>query len=424
MSSETDVIIIGAGSAGLAAAKQLQQLGMTFRVVEGAHRTGGRAYSEEIAPGAWFDLGCSYLHQATRNPFVEIAESLGVPVNRADADIFEHIEFHRNAQRLTGTDRDDYVAYYNGCLEAVAQSTARGEDKAIADLVDLESPYIIPFAAGMAALNTKDIDETSAADLASFKDDSDGGIGDMPIPGGYGNLIRRWGEDVPVDLNCKVEKIDWSGKQVSVETVKGTLRAKAVLVTVSTGILASNAILFDPMLPDWKIQSYLDLPTGTENKIALHFDKDVFGEEGRGFHVAWNDDGTSGGFDANINRNNMAVVFTGGRHAVWLERQGQQAGHDFAVDRVAEAFGNDIRKHVTNSIVTAWTTEPWTLGSYSCAKPGQAHQRGELAKPIDDCMFFAGEATHIGSQATCHGAYLSGLRAAQEIADALAGEIQ
>ena len=117
---------------------------------------------------------------------------------------------------------------------------------------------------------------------------------------------------------------------------------------------------------------------------------------------------------------NTAIVFTGGRFAIWLEKQGQQAGHDYAVDRVAEAFGNDIRKHVTRSIVTAWTTEPWTRGSYSCALPGQAHQRTELARALDDRLFFAGEATTVGDNGCCHGAYRSGIRAAQEISKTLA----
>ena len=109
----------------------------------------------------------------------------------------------------------------------------------------------------------------------------------------------------------------------------------------------------------------------------------------------------------------------GGRHAVWLEEQGQQAGHDFALDQIANVFGSDIRKSVTGSIVTAWTTHPWTLGSYSCALPGQSHQRKELARSIDDKVFFAGEATMAGLYGSCHGAYFSGVRAAQEIAKAL-----
>ena len=80
MSAEKDVIIIGAGASGLSAAKELTKLGLTYTVIEGSHRIGGRAYSEEIAPGVWFDLGCSQLEGA-QNTFLPIANELGLTVS-------------------------------------------------------------------------------------------------------------------------------------------------------------------------------------------------------------------------------------------------------------------------------------------------------------------------------------------------------
>ncbi|MCP4336214.1 MAG: FAD-dependent oxidoreductase, partial [Gammaproteobacteria bacterium] len=146
------------------------------------------------------------------------------------------------------------------------------------------------------------------------------------------------------------------------------------------------------------------------------FDTDVFGADGRGHYSTWNDDGNAAKLDVSVMGLNTAVVFVGGRHGIWLEKQGQQACHDFAVDRVADIFGHDIRKHVNRSIVTAWSTEPWIRGSWACALPGQAYQRANLQRPVDEHLFFAGEATVYGGQGTCHGAYQSGIRAAKEIA--------
>jgi monoamine oxidase len=174
-------------------------------------------------------------------------------------------------------------------------------------------------------------------------------------------------------------------------------------------------------LPDWKIEAVLGLPIGTLNKICVHFDKDVFGSGGRGFHTNCDEDAGAGGFEASVMGLNTAVVFIGGRHAIWLEKQGRQASHEYAVDQVAKVFGNDIRKHVTRSIVTAWTADPWTRGSYSCPLPGQGHQRNELARPLEDRLFFAGEATTVGDHACCHGAFRSGIRAAREISQSLVG---
>ena len=111
---------------------------------------------------------------------------------------------------------------------------------------------------------------------------------------------------------------------------------------------------------------------------------------------------------------------TGGRFGAWLERAGQAASVEYMVEHMKAVWGNDIARHVTDRvIVTAWQGDPWTLGSYSGANPGHAHQRVELARPIDDRLFFAGEATSPDFFSTCHGACLSGARAMGEIAEAL-----
>jgi monoamine oxidase len=417
MSLETDVIIIGAGASGLSAAKELTDLGLSFTVVEGSHRIGGRAYSEEIAPGVWFDLGCSYLHQGETNPFVAIADELGVVLGKDKGDLFDdsNIGLYKNGVPLNAAEREACNAYLAECFAAVTAAAGRGEDVAIVDLVDLENEFATILMHNLADSCTRDIDEVSSIDLANFV-----GGSDIPVLNGYGNLVAAWGSDVMVSLNTRVERIDWSGAGVCVDTSRGTLRGRTALCTVSTGILTAGEIQFVPGLPGWKMEAVLGLPTGTENKICLHFDQDVFGPDGRGFHNTWNDEGLAGGFEASVMGHNTAVAFSGGRFAVWLEKQGQQAGHDYAVDRVAEVFGNDIRKHVTRSIVTAWSTEPWTRGSYSCALPGQAHQRTELARALDDRLFFAGEATTVSDYGCCHGAYRSGIRAAQEIFQTLA----
>ena len=416
MSSIVDVIILGAGASGLSAAKEFDKLGVSYTVIEGSHRIGGRAYSEEIAPGVWFDLGCSYLHQAETNPLVAVADELNITIGKDEGDMFDLGKqgYHRNGVALNATERAAYLAYIEDCYRKINAAAERNKDVAVADLIDIESEFAAPFMHMMAEGWTLDIDQISSMDSAVFGDGSD-----VPVLNGYGNLIAAWGTDVPVSLNTRADRISWSGKTASVDTPKGTLHGRRILITVSTGMLASGQIEFAPYLPDWKMEAVMGLPTGTENKICLHFDRDVFGPDGRGYHNTWNDDGETGGFEASIMGLNTTVSFVGGRFAIWLEKQGQQAAEEYAIDRVSEVFGNDIRHHVTRSIVTAWTTEPWTLGSYSCALPGQAHQREQLATPLDEKLFFAGEATTIRDHSCCHGAFSSGIRAAKEIAQTL-----
>ena len=419
MSTETDVIIIGAGAAGLSAAKELSRVGLTYTVVEGSHRIGGRAYSEEIAPGVWFDLGCAWLVGGAANPFVAIADELGITLGKDKSAKFklENHRFQRNGEPLNDDQRAACLRYYDVSYKAITAAAEQGRDVAISNVIDLENEFAAPLLGSIASAWGMDLDLVSTADFAS----ATGELG-FPVLHGYGNLVASWGADVAVSLNTRVEKIDWSGHGVTVETPKGTITGRTVLSTVSTGILASGDILFTPGLPDWKTEAINGLPMGTENKMGVHFDTDVFGPDGRGHYSTWNDDGSTAKVDASVMGLNTAHVFVGGRHGVWLEKQGQQACHDFAVDRVADIFGHDIRKHVNRSIVTAWSTEPWTRGTWACALPGQAHQRANLERAVDERLFFAGEATVYGGQGTCHGAYQSGIRAAQEIARQLNAE--
>jgi monoamine oxidase len=418
LSTQTDVVIIGAGTAGLSAAKELSKRGISFIVVEASHRIGGRAYSEEIAPGVWFDLGCAYLdhgpqfpnHVDESNPFIGFVQNRGELVEEYRYD--SHYIY--NGRPLGDAEMKALEAFYQECDEAIGKSVAAGEDLAISEVIDLENPYAIPYMDMMAVTAPKDLDEASAADFFHKVDDWKS----FNTLRGYGNLVARWGGDVEVSLNTEVESVDWSGKAVQVNTVKGSIGARCLISTVSNGILAAQSIHFEPRLPDWKIEAIQGLPMGFENKIGVHFTKDVFDPEAGGYYQAWSDEAQGAYIDVNLMSTNVVTVFIGGRFSVWMEKRGQQAAREFAVDRIADVFGNEIRQAVGRSIVTAWATDPWTYGSYASALPGQFHQRKSLPLAIDDKLFFAGEAT-ARANGTCNGAYWSGVRAAREVAEML-----
>lgn len=420
MPAQTDVIIIGAGSAGLSAAKELTKQGISFIVVEASHRIGGRAYSEQIAPGVWFDLGCAYLvagsdiknHIDESNPFIDFAKNQGAVIEEYQYD--SHYIY--NGKPLDANEMKARAEFYKECEEAIQRSVDGGEDVAISEIIDLESPYATPYMDMMAVTAPKDLDEASAADFLYKVEE----YTDFITLCGYGNLVAQWGSDVRVSLNTKVESVDWSGKDVLVKTIKGTIRARCLISTVSNGILAAQHIHFKPRLPDWKREAFLGVPMGAENKIGVYFTRDVFGPEASGYYQAWSDEAQGAYIDVNLLSTNVVTVFMGGRFSIWMEKQGQQAAREFAIDRIADIFGNDIRQSAGRSIVTAWATDPWTLGSYACALPGQYHQRETLPLAIDNKLFFAGEAT-ARANGTCSGAYWSGVRAAREAAEVLNG---
>jgi len=418
MSTQTDVIIIGAGSAGLSAAKELARHGISFVVVEASHRIGGRAYSEELDPDVWFDLGCAYLvagpdaknHIDESNPFIDFAVSQGAVIEEYLYD--SHYNF--DGRSLDSNEMKARERFYRDCEEAIQNSVERGDDCAISEIIDLESPYATPYIDMMAVTAPKDLDEASAADFFHGVEEHVA----FNTLRGYGNLVAQWGSDVKVSLNARVESVDWSGKEVRVNTVKGSIRARCLISTVSNGILAAQHIHFKPRLPDWKMEAIQGVPMGAENKIGVHFTKDIFAREASGYYQAWSSEAQGAYIDVNLMSTNVVTVFMGGRFSIWMEQQGQQASHEFAVDRIADIFGNNIRQSVGRSIATAWVTDPWTLGSYASALPGQFHQRASLPLAIDNKLFFAGEAT-ARANGTCHGAYWSGVRAAREVSKVL-----
>ncbi len=232
-------------------------------------------------------------------------------------------------------------------------------------------------------------------------------------------MIGRFGSDVPVTLNCAVTRIGWAGRAIELETTKGPVAARRALITVSTGVLGAGDIRFDPAQPDWKLAAIAGLPLGTHNRIGLLFDRDPFGSdcpEGAGILLPGEE---PIGFSLHPFGQPVAVALTGGRHALWLERAGPAAAVDLAVEKLVKMFGAGIGRRVRRHIVTAWAGDPWTRGSYSAALPGQGRQRAELARPIDDRLFFAGEATSTEFHATAHGAYLSAVDAMRQVAESL-----
>ena len=403
--SEVEVAIVGAGAAGLGAAKTLSRLDRSFVLLEASHRIGGRGYTEDVLPGVPFDLGCHWLHSASLNPFVKIADQLGVAYTKEG--------FPRGGHFGGAWSTDDDLALWDGFYERqnekLEEVAASGEDRSVWDATERENRWTALYDYFYSLYMSVDVDQTSVVDLMAYRDTEE----NWPLRDGYGTLLSRFGADLPVSLNSAVRAIDWSGPRVKLETPKGTVEADRALITVSTGILGAGDIRFTPDLPDWKHEAIAGVPLGNHNRICLAFDRDVFGNDAvRGFATDAVDDMPMS-FSIRPFGFNIVVGLTGGRFADWLERAGQQASIDYVEKKLQAVFGTDITKHVVANIVTAWRGDPWVKGAYSTALPGQAHQRAKLAEPVDGRLHFAGEATSPEFFTTAHGAYLTGVAAAQ-----------
>lgn len=413
-STDVDVVIVGAGSAGLSAAKVAAEIGLDFKVLEASHRIGGRAYTETFLPGQPFDLGCHWMHSASINPFVAIADKYGASYRRDGA---WRRKIFADGRWLTNEESDAKLAGMDAAYEAICRAGEDGRDIAVAELIDYEASYA-PFLAYWDSLATsRDTDQVSVMDVVNYNETDE----NWPLISGYGALVATWAADVPVTLNAAVDKITWSADSVRVESSQGTVTGRTALITVSTNILASGRIQFDPVLPLWKQEAVAALPLGVHNRIAIECEQDFLDPDAsRHGNVHLGGDDVPMAFQVNPYGYDLVVGVTGGRHAEWLENAGQAASVDHLTERLVAVYGSQVRTALgRRQIVTAWGADPWTLGSYSAATPGNGHRRADMAAPVDDLLFFAGEATSPDAFATCHGAYQSGIDAMRRISETL-----
>jgi monoamine oxidase len=403
---DVDCVVIGAGAAGLAAAKTLLSAGKTVQVLEAMDRIGGRAWTTSDWFGQPFDIGCAWLHAADRNPFFPEAQAAGWTLHHHDMTL-DHLWF--GDRKASATELAAMKQAEAALSECIAAHTGPNDrlSSVIAQCHALRAATTFSGPMDFGA----DDDEISIADFNAAADLDPNYF----TKEGFGALVHRWGADVPVRTGCPVREIDWSGPDVVVSGAWGSIRAGRVILTVSPAILAFEEILFTPALPPAHLEAAFDLPMGLLTKIPLAIDGTRFGLasfddlliERHARHDVF--------FLCFPFDSDLMVGFVGGDFAWEVEAAGEAAAVDFATDRLAAIFGSDARKAVRKGHMTNWGGERWTRGAYAAARPGKAQARATLAQPIADRLFFAGE--HLAGPLiqTCGGARLSGEAVAQAI---------
>jgi monoamine oxidase len=405
-----DVVVIGAGAAGLAAAQAASVLGLEVVVLEAKGRIGGRAWTDTDAFGVPVDHGGQWLHSAATNSFARFAEAEGLPLER-EAGPF----------RLWNGEWDDpalleeRAAYFPQAFAAVEAAGEAGLDVAAADVIP-PHPRLRPMLdSWFAALTGVEPERMSTLDYARYREEG----GNWRISSGYGALLARRAAGVPVELTTPASRIDWSGPGVVVETPRGDLHARAAIVTISTSALAAGRIAFTPALPLRAREAIAAVPLGEADKVIVGFHRTPFESErawvlhfAHASHEAIR-------FQIRPFGQPLAIGYLGGRFAAEIEAAGAAAMADFALERLVAAFGSDIRKDVARVVTTGWCGDPDIRGGYSCALPGKAHLRPLLAEPVGERLLLAGEACSLEAFGTVHGAWNSGEAAARTLAQIL-----
>jgi monoamine oxidase len=401
---EADIVVIGAGAAGIAAARRIQAANRKVIVVEAAAQIGGRCLTDSTTFEVPFDRGARWLHNPDTNPMIKLARGAGLEISTAPPG--QKIRIGRRYARAGETEE----------FLAALVRTNRAFDEA-SRKIDVSCAAALPkdlgdwagtadFVLGANATG-KDLKDVSVVDKVRAGDRN----ATLACRQGLGTLIGKLGEQVPLALSTPANQVSWSNRDVAVETPAGKINARAAIITVSSNVLAAGNIKFTPDLPKRQLDAAAKLNLGSYDHIALQMPGNPLGLGRDEVIIEQSNSTRTALLFANMGSSSLCSIDVAGSFGRDLSAQGEAAMVAFAVEWLSKLFGNDLATAVKKSSATRWNATPYALGAMSVAAPGNQPSRKVLAEPIG-CMFLAGEATHETMWGTVDGAWESGERAA------------
>ena len=421
-SPRANVIVVGAGIAGLTAARELKAQGFGVTVIEARDRLGGRIWTDRSL-GTPLDFGASWIHETDGNPIARLARDFGVKTIETDYEsiyVYDH-----TGEKMS----DDYVEeIVDGTEEileeAFALSRKFDRDVSMAYALDHAMKGVTLTQEETYALNWRvtALEVEAAADFKelSLSGDNIGDKGfdggDELFPDGYDQIVRRVARGLDFRLGHKVQRIIYNKQGVKIVTDRGAFVGDGAVITLPLGVLKSGSVKFSPPLPDYKQKAIAMLQMGVLNKVALRFstpfwatDRDFIGyiSEKKGHFpvfLNWH----------KYTKQPVLIGFTGGSFARSIEKLSDREIAEQTVGVLRKMFGRRA-SDPTGVKVARWSSDPFAHGSYSIFPPGaQGEAYDALAEPVGR-LFFAGEATIRDHPATVHGAFLSGIREGRRI---------
>lgn len=422
-SRRAEVLVLGAGMAGLSAARELTRRGYSVIVLEARDRIGGRTWTD-TSLGLPLDLGASWIHGTNGNPLSKLADEAGAKRVRTDYDNITR--YASDGRELSA--RED--AEIDEILETLEERIAEWQESfdndtslqaALEAYLRAENLPAATLRKAWYAVNTA-IEHEYAADVADlslywFDSADDYGGGDVIFPGGYGQLVSHLADGLDIRLGHIVRSVEAGPSGVRVQTDRGGFEADKAVVALPLGVLKGQDISFNPPLPAEKRRAMARMGFGVLNKVYLQFER-VFWE--RDAHLLGYVSERKGEWCEWLNLVPLVgapvlLVFNAGRFGLEIESWTDEQVLAEALAVLRRMYGADVPQP-RGWLVTRWGRDPFARGSYSSLMPGASPDDYDtMAAPVGKTLFFAGEHTHKKHPATVHGAYLSGLRAAGEV---------
>ena len=422
-SGKKRIVVVGAGLAGLAAARNLREHGHDVVIIEARDRIGGRIWTSKKWSDIPLDLGATWIHGVQGNPITELADEIkatrlatsydktatystgGQPLSEAEEKRLERLSerVFRILEKAQNRDKDVTIRQAIKPLMKkykVSSEAARFINFAISGRIEQE------YAGSAARLSAHWYDSAK-----EFKG------GDVLFANGYRVITEFLAKDIHIELSQVVNEVQWRNAEVRVLTDQREFAADHVVLTLPLGVLKKKMVRFTPSLPEQKLNAINKLGMGVLNKCYLRF-SEVFWPEDADWlehvsakHGEWTE------WVSFKRAANMPILlgFNAADRGREIEAWTDQQIISSAMQTLKIIFGTDIPEPIDYQI-TRWASDPFTHGSYSFNAVGSTPKsRKDLAAPLKGRVFFAGEASEVNYFGTTHGAYLSGLRAAQEI---------
>lgn len=418
-----DVIVIGAGMSGLAAAKDLQSKGKKVILLESQNAIGGRTVTDRSL-GVPLDLGASWIHGVNKNPIAAIASNLNLATSPTNYDAIQRYDY--DGREITDTEDTLVDKNYSTLMSAVSKAQrAAKQDQSLGVTINSlnATKTYTPFEqrAIQYSVNTE-IEHDYAADvsvmsLKYWDQDSDFGGQDVLITQGYDQITSYLASGLDIRLSTIVTEINYAKTTVSVMTSNGTYTAPKVIITTPLGVLKKGVIKFTPSLPASYTSAISRLGMGLLNKLYLRFpykfwnnQEQLLGYIGleKGRWAEWYD-------LQHVTNQPILLGFNAASFAATAEAYTDQQTVASAMNVLRTIYGAASPDPLGYKI-TRWGKNSWSFGSYSYVALGSSPSDCDVfTKSINSRLYFAGEHTNRAYIGTVHGAYLSGLRASGQI---------